>query len=143
MYGRFPNTILFRFPRMSSEDVTIWKKFLELHGKNYSSFDYDFKVGDGTDPGPEVQENFRQDFIELSKKRIDAVGYQNDGVTLFEIKPRAGTQALGQLLTYKNLFVKNFPGRTIKEIAVVCNFITPEEIDLYNSFGINNYVVSL
>jgi len=128
---------------MSSEDVAIWKKFIEAYGKNYSSFDYDFKVGEGTDPGPAVPENYRQDFIELSKKRIDAVGYQPTGVSIFEIKPRAGTQALGQLITYKSLYEKNFPGRTIKEVAVICSFISPEEITLYKSFGINNYVFAL
>lgn len=125
---------------MSSEDVQIWKKFLELHGKEYSSFDYDFKVGSGTDPGPEVPENFRQDFIDLSKKRIDAVGYQNDGVTLFEIKPRAGTQALGQLITYKALYEKANPDNKIKSTAVVCQFISDEEILLYNSFNIDHYI---
>lgn len=143
MQGRFNNEILFKFPRMSSEDVIIWKKFLELYGKNYSSFDYDFKVGSGTDPGTEVPEEFRFDFIELSKKRIDAIGYQSDGVTIFEVKPRAGTQALGQLISYKNLYAKNFPENRIKEVAVVCNFITPEEISLYSDYNINNYVIEL
>jgi len=128
---------------MSSEDVAIWKKFIEANGKNYTSFDYDFKVGEGTDPGPEVPENYRQDFIELSKKRIDAVGYQDNGVSIFEVKPRAGTQALGQLITYKSLYEKKFPSTKIVEVAVVCSFISPEEVALYKSFGINNYVFSI
>ncbi len=128
---------------MSSEDVVIWKAFLAKYGKEYTSFDYDFKVGEGTDPGEEISENFRNDFIELSKKRIDAIGYRSSGVTIFEVKPRAGTQALGQLITYKSLYEKNYPERKIEAIAVVCSFISPEEIVLYDSFGINNYVVSI
>lgn len=143
MIGRFPNVVLFKFPRMSSEDVVIWKKFLEKFGKDYTSFDYDFKVGSGTDPGPEVPEAFRIDFIELSKKRIDAIGYSPDGVSIFEVKPRAGTQALGQLLTYKKLYEKAYPERKIKEVAVVCNFISDEEILLYNSFNISHYIISI
>lgn len=143
MRGQYPNTILFRFPRMSSEDVAIWKKFLLLFGNRYTTFDYDFKVGTGSDPGIEIAENFRQDFIDLSRKRIDAIGYQSDGVSIFEVKPRAGTQALGQLITYRSLYEKDHPENFIKETAVVCAFITEEEINLYNSFNIKSYIIAI
>ena len=142
MEGRFANETLYKFPRMSSDDTYIWRMFLSKYGKDYTSFDYDFKVGRGSDPGDIVDYNLRQDFIELSRKRIDAIGYQPDGITIFEVKPRAGTQALGQLIIYKQLYSQDYPTVKIKSVAVVCGFITDEEIELYKLHDINIFTMS-
>lgn len=136
MQGRFSNATLYKYPRMSSEDTEIWKRFLVQYGDNFSSFDYDFKVGDGVIPDLPIPENFLKDFQELTKKRIDAIGYNSSGVTIIEIKPRAGTSGLGQLLTYKNLFVKSYPNVNIAALLLVCEIATDEEIKLYQQYGI-------
>lgn len=136
MQGRFSNAILYKFPRMSSEDTEIWKRFLAQYGENFSSFDYDFKVGDGVLPDLPIPEKFLKDFQELTKKRIDAIGYNPSGVTIIEVKPRAGTSGLGQLLTYKNLFVKSYPSTNVVALLLVCEIATDEEIKLYQQYGI-------
>lgn len=136
MNGRFSNTILFKYPRMSSEDVKIWQPFLSDQGAKYDRFDYDLKVGTGVKPDLPVPEIFLQDFQELTKKRIDAVGYNKNGATLFEVKPRAGTSALGQLLTYKSLFAQSYPNIPIYQLILVCGLATDEEIQLYKQYEI-------
>lgn len=140
MHGRFPPIQLHKFPRMSPEDTTIWRKFLEKEGKNYDRFDYDLPVGNGEDPGPGVPENLRKDFIDLTRKRIDAVGYRDNSVTIFEVKPRAGTQALGQLLTYFPLFIQTYPGFSSVTLAVVTSFINTDELSIYASHSIKVYL---
>jgi len=141
MQGRFSNALLYKFPRMSSEDTQIWKRFLSQFGENFSSFDYDFKVGDGVTPDLPIPEKFLNDFKELTKKRIDALGYNPSGVTIFEVKPRAGTSALGQLLTYKNLFVKSYPGVNVIALVLVCELATDEEVQLYQQYGIQIFIL--
>jgi hypothetical protein len=136
MLGRFSNAALYKYPRMSSEDVKIWQPFLSDQGAKYDRFDYDLKVGTGVLPDLPVPEIFLQDFQELTKKRIDAVGYNKNGATLFEVKPRAGTSALGQLLTYKILFTQSYPDVPIYQLVLVCGLATDEEIQLYKQYGI-------
>ena len=136
MQGRFSNALLYKFPRMSSEDTQIWKRFLSQYGEDYTSFDYDFKVGDGVLPDLPIPEQFIKDFQELTRKRIDALGYDPSGVTIFEVKPRAGTAALGQLLTYKSLFLKSYPAVNVNALKLVCEIATDEEIALYQQYGI-------
>lgn len=140
IFGRFPSQILYKYPRMSPRDTIIWRKFLQAHQSNYNRFDYDFPVGPGEDPGAIVEEKFRKDFIDLTRKRIDAVGYNGNAVTLFEVKPRAGTQALGQLLTYGKLFTAEYSQFSPVTLAVVCEFINTDERAIYQGYNINIYV---
>lgn len=142
MLGRFSNGPLFKYPRMSSEDIKIWQPFLSQEGSKYDRFDYDLKVGSGVLPDLPVPEIFKADFQDLTRKRIDAVGYNKDGATIFEVKPRAGTAALGQLLTYKNLFAQTFPGINIFQLVLVCELATEEEVILYKQYGIIVKIVS-
>lgn len=126
---------------MSNEDTQLWTRFLQKYASDYDSFDYDFAVGTGEDPGSSVPENFRKDYLDLTKKRIDAVGYKGTDITIFEVKPRAGTTALGQLLTYFELFRRTNPSVTHLSMAVVTELINTEERDLYTLRGIKIFVV--
>lgn len=140
MTGRFPNTQLIKYPRMAKMDYELWNKFIAEKGREYDSFDYDVKVGKGVKPTGDVPANLAADFESLTKKRIDAVGYQPGGVTLIEVKPRAGTSALGQLLSYSDLYKSTFPGNNIKQLALVTAFINPDEENVYDKYGIKIFV---
>ncbi len=121
-------------------DYLLWNKFLTDHGKDYSGFDYDVKVGQGTAPVGPVPKNLESDFLSLTKKRIDAVGYQPDGVTLFEVKPRAGTTALGQLIAYSDLYRQTFPLYAIKDLAIVTAFLNRDETGIYEKYGVKIFI---
>lgn len=141
MHGRFPSQLLHKYPRMSKEDTEIWVKFLKLHATAFDSFNYDLPVGEGVDPGEDVPAIYRKDFVDLTRKRIDAVGYTGDHVTIFEVKPRAGTTALGQLLTYRPLFMQSYPEFSDVNSAVVTTFMNDEEKTIYQNYNIKIYIV--
>lgn len=143
MLGRFPNNELYKFPRLTTDEQILWRQFIILHGKEFERFDYDLPVGKGVDPGAEVSEVLRKDYIDLTRKRIDAVGYRSGTATLFEVKPRAATTALGQLLTYANLFAQTYPGIPIVGSAVVTSLINDDERHVYESMNIKIYVYPL
>lgn len=141
MHGRFPNILLYKFPRMSPQDVEIWKRFIIKYGNKFDSFDYDLPVGEGEDPGEEYEPFLRKDFIDLTKKRIDAVGYKDGQPTIIEIKPRAGSTALGQLLVYRKLFLKSFSQFSSVPLLLITEFLNTEEQDIYKSHGIKYLIV--
>ena len=44
----------------------------------------------------------------LYQKKIDVIGYKNNDVYIVEVKPNAGSSALGQVLSYKLLYQNEF-----------------------------------
>ncbi len=140
MQGRFPPIILTKFPHMSPADTIIWQRFLYKHGTDYKSFDYDYHVGQGVDPGPEIPDNLRQDFILLTQKKIDAVGYVDNETHIFEVKPRIGTSALGQLLSYRLLYQLKHPQVSTIKLFVVTETVNEDEKKVYSA---NNITIIL
>ena len=89
-------------------DIAIWERFLDLHGAEYDGFDYDIKVGTGSVPVPGTPKNYARMQQVLSKYRIDAVGHKNGRREIIEVKPEASTVAVGQIITYVDLYNRDF-----------------------------------
>lgn len=97
------------YPHLLPQDIEVWKRFLAAHETEYDSFEYDLRVGDGRDPGPDHEQNIRTMAIGLSQRRIDAVGHRNGAIDIIEITTRAGLTSIGQLQVYPNLYKKLNP----------------------------------
>lgn len=117
--GKYPTSKLKRYPHMFALDIAIWERFLDLHGSEYLGFDYDIKVGTGT-PAPEgTPDNYARMQEILSKYRIDAVGYTESEIHVIEVKPEAGTTAIGQIDIYVPLYRRDFsPTRKVVGVIV-------------------------
>lgn len=125
-----------KYKHMLKEEEVIWERFLIEHGGNYRSFEYDLHVG-RLFPELEKEEGpWRKGAAAVYLKRIDAVGYQRDSITIFEVKPHAGLSALGQVLGYLSLYDEDFsPGEDLKA-AVVTALIDPSTRRLLENHGI-------
>ncbi|MGH9492917.1 MAG: hypothetical protein ACRD2K_05400, partial [Terriglobales bacterium] len=93
-----------KYPGLLPREIIIFREWLRLHERDFDRFDYNVRVGDGFDPGPGFSPDVRQQAIENSKKRIDAIAWQGSAVTLIEVKDRAGLSAIGQLIGYRPLW---------------------------------------
>jgi hypothetical protein len=125
------------FPR----DIEIWHRFLETYAKDYTGFDYDLKVGSGRDYSQEPDEMLRKGAYINSKKRIDAIGYQQDQITIFEVKPDATASAIGQALAYCRLYEKEY-SPSIKCIpAIVTDSEIPDTRRLTKEFDVLYFVI--
>ncbi len=100
----------------------MWREYLRLHENEFGPlpqfwlayrqttvqqppapgdmFDYNLRIGAGTDPGAGFDQATRQQWIEKTKLRIDAVAFQADFPFVFEVDRHAGTPQVGQLLGY-------------------------------------------
>jgi len=97
-----------KYPHLLSTDVPVWERFIALHGDEYIRFDYDVRVGEPRDPGISFEPNIRQMAMDISRRRIDAVGVQPNKLTIIEITRRAGLTAVGQLITYPILYAQTY-----------------------------------
>jgi len=132
-----------RFPHILPADAKVWTRFLELHGKDFSHFDYDIRVGLGTDPGDIVEQKYRDMAITLSQRRIDAVGYSDNRIYIIEITQRAGIKALGQLVAYPALYRETFASENTVFPLLVCSSFKSDAESAFISAKIPYIVVDV
>jgi hypothetical protein len=136
MQGKFAFDIQSHYPHMKPADVLIWEAFIRGNPGFFDSVDYDVPVGEGAPFLPESEEAFVSDYRLLTQKKIDVVGYRDNEVWLIEVKPNAGSKALGQILTYEKLYSKTNPNLTNLRKCVITNFLQPEYDSVYSKFNV-------
>jgi len=124
------------YPHMLLEDTAVWTKFLKQQNYGIKRVWYDVRVGISTRLNGTANETLRKIADGVSRKRIDAVCSVGGGLWVVEIKPYASMQAIGQVITYVRLFVKQYtvPGRTVP--VIVCDDYDEDLLDEFDEFGV-------
>jgi len=115
-----------RFPGMLPREIIIFKAWLSRHEKDYDRFDFNVRVGRGSDPGPGWDAATRAMAIMNSQKRIDAVAWHGNQPVIIEVKDRAGLSVVGQLVGYRALWPAAFPGTPTPKLLLVTNRPSPD-----------------
>lgn len=131
-----------RYPGMLPREIIVWRQWLKLHEHEYDHFDYNTRIGQGHDPGPTWPENYRRMAIMNSQKRVDVVGWKGQEPTIIEVKDRAGASAIGQLVTYKPIWVQTFPDLPPPRLALVVNRLQPDILPIIQVAGIQLFIVA-
>lgn len=98
-----------KYPGLMPQEVAVLREWLRLHESEYDRFEYNVRVGAGNDPGPTYDAKMRQMALDITRKRIDAIAYKGQEVTLIEVKKRATLAAVGQIVSYKTLWRADNP----------------------------------
>ena len=125
-----------KYPHLMVNDVVIWERYLELHAKEWDSFEYDVRVGEGQQPNTEHPEYIQTMAVALTEKRIDVVGRIRGRVWIIEVKPSAMLSAVGQLISYQILYEERFPWAGRTELMVVTDRVGPDLENLCKKFRI-------
>lgn len=124
------------FPGMAPREVIIFKSWLDLHKNEYDHFEYNVRIGNGTDPGPAYDQVTRDNYIVNTQKRIDAVGWQGTQPTIIEVKDRATGSCMSQLLTYKALWPNSFAHTPAPKLLLVTNRVAADMPQVLEASGI-------
>ena len=115
-----------KYPHLLTPDVPVWERWLQTHRDQYLSIEYDVRVGDGRDPGPDFDPKMRSMALDLSKRRIDAVLESDSEIITVEITTQAGLTALGQCIAYPILYRLTYmPEKPVRPL-LVCAEIEPD-----------------
>ncbi len=125
-----------RYPGLHPAEVPILRAWLKLHEKEYDRFDFNVRVGGGDDLGPTYTDAERAQWKANTQKRIDAVGFNGTQPTIVEVKDRAGSSALGELLLYAHLFAQQFGGLAAPKLVLVTNLLQPDMASALQASGI-------
>ena len=132
---------MLEYRHMMPLERPIWSRFLEATDLEILAVEYDVHVGRGAEIDPAWSEATKRQVLATSRKRIDAVLHTPEAIIICEVKPRAGMGALGQLLAYRQLYIKEHPtGREVK-MAVVCERVEPDVPEVMAQHGITIYRV--
>jgi hypothetical protein len=129
------------YPHMLPNDIAVWERFLDKHGNEFKGFEYDVHVGGIVERDPGWSEVTFVMASELYAKRIDAVGYKSDSITIIEVKPEAGVGSVGQLVTYMDLYKRDFRSKLKILGLLVCENILPDEFWVLRNNNFEVFVV--
>jgi hypothetical protein len=126
------------YRHLLKKDIVVWERFLASESQRFTSFDYDVRVGDGRDPGPNYPDNIRRMAIQLSQRRIDAIGHAPNHIAIIEVTVVAGIKAFGQCKIYPILYKLAHPDHPPIKVLLVAERLgtdvepafTPSEVSV-------------
>ena len=130
-----------KYPHLLPQDIVVWERFLSIFGHEYVHFDYDVRVGDGRPADPNLPANIRQMAIDLSQRRIDAVGFKDHAIDIIELTTLASTMAIGQLIMYPVLYAQRFPTALLLRPLLVCETLESDVLPVLMEKGLAHALV--
>jgi len=130
-----------KYPHLLPADVAIWERWLERYGDFFVAVEYDVHVGGAVQRLPGWSDKFTKEASVLEAKRIDVVGHKPGEIWIVEVKKDPGTAAIGQLVSYRILYIEKFKPATELICCLVCNYLVPDERFLLEKLGFKWFVV--
>lgn len=121
---------------MMAEDRAVWTKFLQSKFIEIHEVWYDVRVGLSVLRGVGVDSRLTRIAEGLTRKRIDVVAAVGGGLWVVEVKPYANMYAVGQVISYVRLFVREYasPGQVIP--VIICDNYDEDLLDEFDEFGV-------
>lgn len=130
-----------KYPHMKKHEERIWAAYIEEFGIPPGKITYDLRLGEGATVDPTWPEWMVAMVKALSQKRADVVAETRFGITIFEIKRRAGLSCLGQLLGYEALMFKTRGGWKPITLVAVCVAIEPDMAEAFEFYKVRVVMV--
>jgi hypothetical protein len=108
-----------KYPGLRPDEAAVLRDWLAVHQGEWDRFDYNVRVGEGTDPGPAYADEIRKSYIMSTQMRVDVVAWRGGRPTLIEVKYRASAAALGQLAVYAHHYSQTFPAYPNPALMVI------------------------
>ena len=133
--GRLP-VVAPAYPHMLGEDIAVWSRFLESGDIALQEVWYDVHVG------AEVKGDWTNDSVNariargITRKRIDVVAIVDGVYWVIEVKPIAMHFAIGQVLAYESLFIKEYEPELETWPVIICDRVDEDVISICQDLGV-------
>jgi hypothetical protein len=129
-----------QFPERTVRESALIVDFLLHHRHEYDTYSVSVRVGAGTVPDPTHLPGVQRQTVRNSQMRIDLIAFQGAQPFIFEVKQRAIHAAIGQLRTYRRLWMEEHPDAPEPALAVIARTIEPDMVRVYADEGITVYL---
>lgn len=121
---------------MMAEDTAVWTKYLKSPLVPLKEVWYDVHVGGAVPLPAGASDMDRRIASALTRKRIDVVARVGGGYWVIEVKPFASMLALGQVLSYHRLFVREYRVDGETWPVIVCDSADDDLLDEFDAAGV-------
>ncbi|MBA7698314.1 hypothetical protein ES703_106991 [subsurface metagenome] len=120
-----------KYPHMLPAEVRRWDAFLERYGMPEGAVSYDVHLGKGAPIDPDWPAWMAAMVKVLSTHRVDVVVERPDEVVIVEVKGIAGMGAVGQLVGYEALWVKERGVDRPVRLLLVCERVEADMLSVF------------
>lgn len=97
------------FKGMVATEAAIMRLWIERHAAEFDSIEFEVRLGEGGEPYAGMPPDLAEQYKHLTQKRADAIAYSGEYAVIIEVKQRLKIRDLGQLLTYRWLYINTHP----------------------------------
>lgn len=131
----------YHYPHMKPADVAIWERFIAASPDAYETCQYDVHVGSPPPFDPTVNDATGGDASALYKRKIDVVAHKGGQTDIIELKPSAGTSALGQVRGYVTLYKRDVDSASSPRAVLITDVLGPDMQELARTMGVKLIIV--
>lgn len=128
------------YPERTSKESDVIRDYLNAHGADFEQIGFSVRCGQALKPDPTHLIGVQKSTIYSSRKRIDVVGVFGGQVTLVEAKARIEPSALGQILTYRKLWMQDNPGVGEPRLVLIGRYSDTDTVDACTAHGVNVFI---
>ena len=128
---------------MLPTDVPVWYRFLDKWGPLFQSLYYDCFVGGPYYTEKQLEDPMNRMWRANTAKRIDALAETEDEIWIIEVAKSPGLRSLGQVQTYRALWLEDPKIAKIEKAVIVCHVVDQDLISAATMFGVLTYVMPL
>ena len=114
------------YDNLREGETAIWNRFIDREPDAFDEVIYNLHVGQGAAIPEGTEDAIARDFRMLTQYKIDVVGFKGNTTSIIEIKPYAGAGAIGQLLTYAELYKKDVDPAARPRLIVLTDRLRPD-----------------
>ena len=129
------------YPHMLEDEARIWTKFLQTTDLDFTTIDYDVHLGQGMLPLPGEPDFMKALKLAVTRKRVDAIAETAEDIWIFEVKPRIGMSALGQLVNYFELYQAEYRPTKAIMLAAIGEREAPDIRAAFDLYAVNIILV--
>lgn len=128
------------YPERTDQESAIIRDFLLARGREYDGFQFSVRVGEGAAPDPSHLPQIQAATTWNTKKRIDLLLWQGAQPTIGEVKLRIGPGVIGQLRTYRHLWMAENPEAKEPVLIAIGRSSDPDTLRVLEAEGITAYL---
>lgn len=125
-----------QYPGMTWVESEITRAWLQRHGAEYDSIEFNYRLGDGVDVGQEYTPEIQRMATLLTQKRADIVARVADEVDLIEVKVRIAFPVMGQLIGYRSLWRRQHPEIPVRRLVAIGRSVVQDAGPAIEELGI-------
>lgn len=135
-------TLLLRkfYPERTDRESTVLRDYLLEHLAEFDSISFSVRIGTGLAPDPTHLPGVQRNTVFSSQKRMDFLARSGTHWTIGEVKERVTPASLGQIQTYRHLFLEELPDATEPALVVIGRYSDADTIRVLQAHGITVYL---